>query len=171
MEFLNGAGLTFGRWVRQAPYLPWCGALASSPHRALLAELKPDEQYAAIELFRGTMVRHSVVVYGSSDVARKHTVPFDGDKWLEYVPLRLPNTVVVRDRLPEGASGVLINRDHTFNDLYLPIGARPERLFEQIDGHRRIADMGRAAAEPDLAHEFFKQLWLWDQIVMATGSS
>ena len=34
MAFLDRAGLAFGRWVRQAPYLPWCGALASTPHRA-----------------------------------------------------------------------------------------------------------------------------------------
>ncbi len=67
MEFLDGAGLVFGRWLRQAPYLPWCGALASSPHHSKLVALNPDEQYAAIELFRGTMVRHSVVVYGNAE--------------------------------------------------------------------------------------------------------
>ena len=33
----TGRGLAFGRWVRQAPYLPWCGALASTPHHARLA--------------------------------------------------------------------------------------------------------------------------------------
>ena len=37
LDFLDRAGLAFGRWVRQAPYLPWCGALASTPHHARLA--------------------------------------------------------------------------------------------------------------------------------------
>jgi SAM-dependent methyltransferase len=152
MEFLDRAGLVFGRWIRQAPYLPWCGALASSPHGARLAELEPVEQYAAIELFRGSMVRHSAV-------------RFDGDNWLEYVPVRLPNTVVVHDRLPAGASAVLINRDHTFTDLYLPIDARQERLLEAIDGRRRIVDMGRAMADRHVARAFFERLWRWDQIV------
>lgn len=170
IEFLDGAGLVFGRWLRQAPYLPWCGALASSPHHSKLVTLNPEEQYAAIELFRGTMARHTVVAYGSEDVARKHTVRFDGDEWLAYVPIRLPNTVVVHDRLPEGASAVLINRNHTFTDLYLPIDARQERLLEAIDGKRRIRDMGRATADPDLARDFFQKLWRWDQIVLATGS-
>jgi SAM-dependent methyltransferase len=168
MEFLDGAALIFGRWLRQAPYLPWCGALASSPHHSNLVKLNPQEQYAAVELFRGTMVRHSVVVYANPDVARKYAVPFDGDDWLEYVPIRLPNTVVVRDRLPAGASAVLINRDHTFTDLYLPIDARQERLLEAIDGKRRIRDMGRAMADRDFARAFFEQLWRWDQVVFET---
>ncbi len=29
MDFLDRSGLAFGRWIRQAPYLPWCGALAT----------------------------------------------------------------------------------------------------------------------------------------------
>ena len=171
MEFLDGAGLVFRRWLRQAPYLPGCGALASTPHYSKLVALNPEEQYAAIELFRGTMVRHSVVVYGDPKVARKHAVPFDGDDWLEYVPIRLPNTVVVHDRLPAGASAVLINRNHTFTDLYLPIDARQERLLEAIDGKRRVRDIGRATADPDLARAFFEQLWRWDQIVYSTTGS
>ena len=56
MEFLERAGLAFGRWVRQAPYLPWCGALASAPHHSKLIELTAERQYAAIELFRGCLL-------------------------------------------------------------------------------------------------------------------
>src|SRR5271157_6372329 len=84
LDFLDRAGLAFGRWVRQAPYLPWCGALASSPHHARLSALTPEAQYAAIELFRGTMVRHSVVAYRKDRPPPK--VDFDGDAWLGYVP-------------------------------------------------------------------------------------
>src|SRR5271154_569503 len=39
LAFLDRAGLAFGRWVRQAPYLPWCGELALTPHHSRLAEL------------------------------------------------------------------------------------------------------------------------------------
>ena len=31
MEFINGAGLTFGRWLKQAPYSPLCGVMARLP--------------------------------------------------------------------------------------------------------------------------------------------
>ena len=62
-DFLERAGLVFGRWVRQAPYLPQCGALAATPHASRLAMLPLPEQYAAVELFRGTMVRHNLIAY------------------------------------------------------------------------------------------------------------
>ncbi len=62
-ELIERAGLTFGRWLKQAPYTPQCGALATIPQASRLAQLSLAEQYAAVELFRGTMVRHSVIAY------------------------------------------------------------------------------------------------------------
>lgn len=109
LDFLGRAGLAFGRWVRQAPYLRWCGALASSPHQSRLAGLTAEAQYAAIELFRGTMVRHSVVAFRNDRPAQGAPVDFDGEGWLSYAPIRLPDTLTVRDRLPPGAAAVLIN--------------------------------------------------------------
>ena len=165
MDFVGGAGLTFGRWVRQAPYLPYCGALATSPHKSKLIELAPPEQYAAIELFRGTMVRHAAIVYRADRLEPLPSISFEGDAWLGYVPIRLPDTIAVRDRLPPGASAALINRTHTYTDLYLPIGARQERLLEAIDDKRTIAEMGRARVDLNLARSFFEELWRWDQVV------
>jgi hypothetical protein len=167
-ELLDGAGLQFGRWLRQAPYLPRCGALASYPHHAKLVQLPQREQYSAIELFRGTMARHSVIAYHADLAPKRFCIPFDGDRWLEYVPVRLPDTIAVHERLPEGASAVLINRNHTYTDLYLPVDAREERLLEAIDGERRIRDMGRATADRELARRFFEKLWRWDQIAVSS---
>ena len=99
MSFLERANLSFGRWIRQAPYLPWCGALATTPHGRKLTHLPVHAQYAAIELFRGTMVRHGVVAY-RQDRPAQASVNFDGEAWPGYVPIRLPDTVAVRDRLP-----------------------------------------------------------------------
>ncbi len=169
LAFLDRAGLEFGRWVRQAPYLPWCGALASTPHHARLAGLTDEAQYAAIELFRGTMVRHSVVAYRRDRPARGPSVDFDGEAWLGYVPVRLPDTIAVRDRLPPGAAAVLINRNHTYTDLYLPIDGRRERLLAAIDGERTIAEICGEQADRSLARAFFQQLWRWDQVVFDTS--
>lgn len=169
MDFLGCAGLRFGRWLRQAPYLASCGAIASTPHAARLAGLPDAEQYAAMELFRGTMVRHSVIAYHVE--SPEAAIDFSGDEWLEYVPIRLPETIVVRDRLPPGASAVLINRSHTYTDLFLPIDAVRERIFEAIDGKRRIADIGRATIDKTLARDFFERLWRWDQVVFDTTKS
>ncbi len=171
LDFLARAGLTFGRWVRQAPYLPGCGALASTSHTARLARLPPAAQYAAVELFRGTMVRHAAVAYKSERAARNASVDFDGEAWLGYRPIRLPDTIAVRERLPPGAAAVLINRNHTYTDLYLPIDARQERLLSAIDGERTIAAIGRDQGDRDLARAFFRQLWQWDQVVFDTQQS
>src|SRR5271168_4141376 len=169
MEFLSRADLAFGRWVRQAPYLPWCGALASTPHQPRLLGLKAEAQYAAIELFRGTMVRHGVVAYRKDRPVQDAPIDFDGDSWLRYTPIRLPDTLAVRDRLPKGAAAVLINRNHTYTDLYLPIDTRQERLLAAVDGERTIAEICREGVDRSLARAFFEQLWRWDQVVFDTS--
>ena len=169
MDFLDRGDFAFGRWVRQASYLPWCGALASAPHHSLLIELPPAAQYAAIELFRGTMVRHAVVAYKNRESAQAHATDFDSDRWLDYVPVRLPDAIAVRDRLPPGASAVLINRNHTYTDLYLPIEAPQEHLLNAIDGERTIAQICGEPADWNSARDFFRQLWRWDQVVFNTS--
>jgi SAM-dependent methyltransferase len=169
LAFLDRAGLAFGRWVRQAPYLPWCGALASTPHQSRLVGLTAEAQYAAIELFRGTMVRHGVVAYRKDRPAQGAPVDFDGEAWLDYTPIRLPDTLAVRDRLPPGAAAVLINRNHTYTDLYLPIDARQERLLAAIDGDRTIAEICCDRSDRSIARAFFQQLWRWDQVVFDTS--
>ena len=63
LDLIESEGLRFGRWVRQAPYLPQCSGLAATPHAGRLAALPLKEQYAALELFRGTMLRHSLIAY------------------------------------------------------------------------------------------------------------
>jgi SAM-dependent methyltransferase len=169
LDFLGRNGLAFGRWVRQAPYLPWCGALASAPHQSKLLGLTAEAQYAAIELFRGTMVRHNVVAYRKDQPAPGPSVNFGDDTWLGYKPIRLPDTLAVRDRLPPGAAAVLINRNHTYTDLYLPIDERSARLLTAIDGERTIAEICREPGDRSIASAFFQQLWRWDQVVFDTS--
>ncbi len=164
LDYLNRGGFTFGRWIRQAPYLPYCGALATKPHKAKLLKLRVEEQYAAIELFRGTMVRHAAIAYSIERAAKTNAPNFTADAWLQYVPMRLPETITVRERLPEGAAAVLINRNHTYTDLYLPIDREEDQLLSAIDNKRTIAQL---IGSGDRAHAraFFEKLWRWDQIV------
>jgi len=86
-DFVEKAGLTFGRWVRQAPYSVHCGIIAKIPQAARMAQLSRADQYAAIELFRGTMVRHSLVAYRNDGGGDRQNISFDGDVWLGYVPI------------------------------------------------------------------------------------
>jgi SAM-dependent methyltransferase len=166
--FLTDADLEFGRWVRQAPYLPQCGAIATTPHAAKLATLSAQEQYEAIELFRGTMVRHSAIAY-RNDRPTQARAGFGGDDWLGYVPIRLPEAIAVRERLPAGASAVLINRNHRYTDLYLPIDAAQEGWLEAIDAQRSIGQIIGSEQRDRAAADFFEALLRWDQIVLDTS--
>ena len=44
--------------------------MAQIPQASRMAHLPAEEQYAAVELFRGTMVRHSVIVYRNDGPGR-----------------------------------------------------------------------------------------------------
>jgi SAM-dependent methyltransferase len=169
-EFLAAADLEFGRWVRQAAYLPTCGALVRSPHRPKLMQLPLQEQFAALELFRGSMMEHSLIAH-RGDRVRSHSISFDGDDWLSYVPLRLPETIVVEERLPPSAAAVLINRSHTYTDLYLPIDAWQKALFDAIDGQLSIGEIARDEEARSIARVLFERLWQYDQVVFDTSRS
>jgi hypothetical protein len=165
LEFLAEGGLRFGRWERQAPYLPDCGAPLTSPHRPQLSRLPAPEQYAAMELFRGTMLRHSAIAYRDDHAGEPQPIRFDGDDWLAYVPLRQPGTICVEERLPPRAAGVLINRAHTYTDIYLPIDATEKRMVDAIDGRRTVRDIVAMADSEDIARVLFQRLWSYDQVV------
>jgi ubiquinone/menaquinone biosynthesis C-methylase UbiE len=172
--WLQRCGLTFGRWFEQAPYLPQCGAIASMPHAARLASLAPRLQHAAVELLRGTMTRHNFIAYRDDRVREGQPITFDGDAWRGYVPLRLPWTLCIRDRVPPGFAAVLVNRAHTFPDLALPIDAGQERVFTAIDGNRSIDEIlqvAAAAGGEEPARKFMKRLWQYDQVVFDATSS
>lgn len=173
--WLARCGLSFGRWIEQAPYLPQCGMIASSPHVARLAKLPAPLQHAAVELFRGTMVTHSVIAYRDDSPAERQPITFAGDRWRRFVPIALPWTVRVRERVPPGSVAVLINRSHTFTDLVLAIDAFEERLLDAIDGRRTLAAILQAVVTADAgerrAVEFFERLWRYDQIVFDASAS
>lgn len=170
-DFLENAGLTFGRWVRQAPYSLHCGVIAQIPQAARMAALPPAEKYAAIELFRGTIVRHSVIAYrGDGDSLPK--INFTSDAWADYVPIRMPDTVCVQDRLPQSAAAVLINQTHTYRDLFLPVTTTEKRLLDTIDGIRSIGAIVEHTLNStdrrtnfNTARTFFERLWWHDQVV------
>ncbi len=126
--------------MKQAPYTPQCGALAGIPQASRLAQLGLAEQYAAIELFRGTMVSHSAIVYRNDNPAPQD-VGFAGDDWPGYVPLQMADTKCLQERLPPGAAAVLLYPGHTFRDLVMPIDATELSLFAGIDGNRSIGDI------------------------------
>ena len=170
-DFIEGGGLKFGRWIKQAPYSPHCGVLAQIPQTSRLRELTVAEQYAAVELFRGTIVRHSVVTYRSDGPPGHGHVSFVDDACLDYVPIRMADTICVQERLPPGAAAVLINQAHTQRDLVLPIDENEKRLFDAVDGRSCLGEILEDSLPGNLTRiemgrGFFERLWVHDQIVI-----
>jgi SAM-dependent methyltransferase len=172
--WLQRCGLSFARWREQAPYLPQCGAIVGMPHAARLATLPAQVQHAAVELLRGTMTKHDFIAYRDDRVGESQPIAFDGERWLSYVPVRLPWTIMVRERLPKGASAVLINRAHGYPDLALALNAAQHRVLSAIDGARTVGEILRdstASASLEQGREFVERLWRYDQIAIdATGA-
>ena len=144
--WLDRCGMSFGRWTEQAPYLAQCGILAGSPHASRLAALPSRLQHAAAELFRGTMVSHSFIVYRDDGGDESQPITFTGDRWRGYIPIRLPWTVCVRERLPPGSVAVLINQSHTFTDLILTVDSFENRLLGAIDGNQTLGEILQIAS-------------------------
>ena len=82
--WLERCGMSFGRWVEQAPYLAQCGMVAKTPHAERLAALPAPQQHAAVELLRGTMFRHNLIAYRDDRTGRE---PADRlrRRWLAHV--------------------------------------------------------------------------------------
>jgi hypothetical protein len=74
--------------------------IAKTPHARVSLSDRTAEQSAAVELFRGTMVRHKFVVYREDSQRERQPIDFVGKRWQEYVPIRSPSSVCVRERLP-----------------------------------------------------------------------
>jgi SAM-dependent methyltransferase len=178
-DFIERGKMTFGRWVRKASYSTQCGVMARIPQASLMAQLPLAEQYAAAELFRGTMVRHSVVAYRDDNPDGEQKVTFADNAWLGYVPIRMPDTICVQERLPPGAAAVLINQNHTHKDLYMLIDLFEKGLFDSIDGNRSIGDIveirmlspQRQTSQLEGARSFFERLWLYDQVVFKIANN
>jgi hypothetical protein len=85
-----------------------------------------------------------------------------------YVPVGLPWSRCVEDRAPSGFAAVLINPNHIYPDLALPIVAAEQRVLAAIDGDRFIGEILNKAAgamSGDAGREFFRRLWEYDQII------
>jgi SAM-dependent methyltransferase len=165
--WLERCGLSFGRWVEQAPYLAQCGLVAKTPHAERLAALPAPQQHAAVELLRGTMFRHNLIAYRDDRTGASQPITFVDDGWRAFVPISVPWTVCVRERVPPGSVAVLINRAHSCTDLVLTVDPFENRLLAAIDGQRTLGEIVDTVDRggQSRALSFFQRLWQYDQVV------
>lgn len=167
-DLLDGAGLRFGRWLRQAPYLADCGSMSETPHRDRVLALPLQRQFAAMEAYRGTIDRHSVIARRAVDSSE----PGDpgGDDLLAAgfamaVPIVAPSAVTVTDdeRLPAGTAAALLDRGQASRDLVMFVDHDELEQFRAIDGDRTVTDLG---IDPELVRRLVRH----DLVVLHTSA-
>jgi SAM-dependent methyltransferase len=158
-DLLGSARLRFARWVRQAPYRPQCGVMARLPHGDRISCMDEADQFTLMELFRGTMTRHSLVAYREDTPLS--TLQWEGEGWRDYVPLLPPSVVVVQDRLPPGMAAAVINRAHVDTDLVCFLTTDELAVFSAIDGKTPVGQV------PGATSALFERLWMHDVVMIA----
>ena len=90
------------------------------------------------------------------------------------MPIRMSETICVQDRL---ANPVLINQNHTYTDLLMPVDATEKHMVDVIDGERTLNDIletvmssSRRLKQEDV-RDFFERLWWHDQVVFDASRS
>ena len=64
------------------------------------------------------------------------------------------------------AAAVLINRTHSYRDIFLAISPAEKRLFDAVDGRGTIGNiLMRTASDEEMTRNFFERLWWHDQVV------
>ena len=173
-DFIERNDLLLTRWYWQAPYSPFCGVISKTPHAARLAALAERDQYAQMELWRGLIVNHDIVVHPGDVDKDSLKVRFDDERYLRYVPVRRAWTTCVENDLPPGAAGVLLNQTNLFPDIFLPVNALEKGMYEAIDGRRSISGILEEVNEKKasaVARSFFEKLWWYDQTVFDTSNA
>jgi len=118
------------------------------------------------------MANHSFVAHRDDRKNNGAKIGFDDARYLSYVPIRLPWTLCITDRVPPGAAGVLVNQTHVFGDLYVVINEQERQLVDAIDGRRNVAEIVTSVPGSALrAREFFEKLWWYDQVVFDTSKA
>jgi SAM-dependent methyltransferase len=171
-DFIEGNGLRLTRFYWQAAYLPQCGSIATTPHAERLATLPEREQYTAMELWRGLMKNHHIVAHHSDANDDELKICFDDERYLRYVPFRLPWTTCVQEveNLPPDTAAVLVNKAHVFPDLFLFIDAKEKQAYDAIDGRRTIGQIvDTVEGFGPRARDFFQKLWWYDQVAFDTS--
>jgi hypothetical protein len=82
----------------------------------------------------------------------------------------------VQEKLPQGAAAVLINQNHTYPDLILPVDEFELQLYEEINGESSVAEMmstmhktRNRQKQSERVRSLFERLWWYDQVVFDTS--
>jgi SAM-dependent methyltransferase len=174
LDWLPRCGMNFQRWFYQAYYLPQCSTLSDAPHLTRLLKLSPDAQYAAMELFRGHLDKHSFICCRDDRPAESWQVSLDDAEWATWIPIPQPTlgAYSVNDR--PGTVAKIVCSAHEFPLRELHLTSQHFALLQLMDGKRTLGEIAAASGRADMAEQtrrLFKDLWDFDQIFLRRGQA
>jgi hypothetical protein len=171
LDLLEQSGLAFQRFLCQAPYLPQCSRLASlaelTPRIAALPALR---QLAVTELFRGSLLAHTVLACRDDRPRSSFDIGFTGEDWLRLIPIRNPGLAIETLNLPEAAAARLRWHVHDDPEICLLLADDEARLFDAMDGVLTISQIletvewARTPTALARARDLFDGLWSRDYV-------
>jgi len=166
-EWLDGAQMSFSRWFLQGLYLPQCSMLADSAHAKALAELPIEQQYEAVELFRGNLHMHYVIAVRNDRPTQTYKIEWNGDTWKDYVPRPMPGIAASTENLPAGVLVELAQSGHEFPMRKPQLTSQTVPLYQAMDGKRTLSEIAKQTnVNPQSVRDFFRSLWEFDQIML-----
>ncbi len=126
------------------------------------------------------MLRHNLIACRDDYPLGYHLPDFDRGGWLEYIPLRVPESITKQGKNSTTGVAILINTAHTDPDLIFPVDDLQMRMVDLIDGQRTIrgiiADSIPSGKEPgageiNAIRNFFEMLSLYDQVIFRMNGS
>lgn len=156
---LDRGGFRFARWVRQAPYRPQVGVMRELSQGERIEAMDEVDQYATMELFRGTINRHSLIALRDDSSLPRSPIDW-GVAWSRYAAMVPGTVIVVQENLPPGMAAAVINRAHVDRDLVCFLTPDELSVFSAVDGTRTLGSIDGATAG------FFRRLWLQDLVLI-----
>ncbi len=161
LDFTKQVDMTFMGWLDTFNYHPE-GQIP--PENLLYEKIKalPDEtQWKLMELFNGTLKKHTFYLCLNEREPQSYQINFEGDDFLDYVPLRRINQFKKPDKANKQPA--FIQRSPY---KALPLTDVQLALFANTDGKRTIKEIiektgltGETDVVTGLARNFYKSLW------------
>ena len=161
LDVVRRNGLVFQGWVDNGKYTADALPQGTALERATRA-LPPEDQWSIVEAVTLNVHKHVFLACRPERNADGYTISFEGDAWLNYVPVRHAKSGLRREVDPS-APQVEITREQ----IKFSVSPGAAALFFAADGTKTIAAILReerfaqipAEQRTENARRFFASMW------------
>lgn len=179
LSLLEDSSLYLQHLFPQAHYLARVSLLMATPELVNDVEALPAaEQYALMELYRGDIASHELIVCASESVRARREICFEGQDWLGYVPVRNPEVEVVADEGREDYCEARLRwARHSYPEITALLSAIQIVLLNCLDDQRDLrqvmeqAGLGEDEEAVSYVKNFFASLWRMDYVWFETPTA